>query len=514
MTSLDVYSTRFSGCRNIYPVQIIRPLGKYRVDQQHYLDQFLTDTCINHCHIAAFVADSQKRSMAKGAKGHGAYYACEYCESKAQLLNIHDKALTRKKKDLHEEKKNISTQLSVARDNNDQNQIRILESALKNITESIKSINKKNNIIVWPASSLNGPKRTNEKVNEILEKIENGEILCSDEAKGIIKRSLFLDIPYFNYVLDIPCEYLHGVCLGVVKRMIILTFNVGETRQRNTTRRLSDISQFNRLISLIKFVREFSRRARSLDISVMKGQEYRNIIIIFFPVVIDCIEENAKERRLWLLLAYLIRACVLPDVEFQNIHASVITYCGKHFYELYEALFGARNCSYYTHIIGSHMPEMRVHGPLTLTSAFGFESFYAELRHAFTPGTISPLKQIMEKIFLKRSIAHHCCQSSIFFSHKETPLECNSFIYTFVDNNYHFFKIMSVDKDNLECCKVGKYPTIFPETPTLNWEKIGVFEAGGISEETIQINKKDVCGKVIKVNNLFITCPTNVLREK
>ena len=36
--------------------------------------------------------------MAKGAKGHGAYYACEYCESKAQLLNIHDKALTRKKK--------------------------------------------------------------------------------------------------------------------------------------------------------------------------------------------------------------------------------------------------------------------------------------------------------------------------------------------------------------------------------------------------------------------------------
>lgn len=210
----------------------------------------------------------------------------------------------------------------------------------------------------------------------------------------------------------------------------------------------------------------------------------------------------------------MVRACVLPQDEYQNIDRAAIPYCGKHFYETFEALFGARNCAYYTHIIGAHMPESRAHGPLTLTSAFGFESFYGELRHAFTPGTTSPLKQIMEKILLKRSISHHCCESSIFFSEKDSPLECNSYIYTYVQNDYHFFKIRSVDNEFLECFKVGKYQKKFPETPTLNWDKVGVFEAGGISDEITQIEKKKVSGKLLKVNNLLITCPNNVLREK
>ena len=348
----------------------------------------------------------------------------------------------------------------------------------------------------------------------IVNKIENKDILSIDEAKGIMGRSLLLDIPYFDYVLDAPVEYLHGVCLGVVKRMLILTFNVGEVRHRNTTRKLSDVTKFNILMATVKMVREFSRRARNLDLTVMKGQEYRNIIFLYFVIVIDCIEVNAKERRLWLLLAYLIRACMIPDIEFNTLDKSVIEYCSKNFYDLYEKLFHERNCTYYTHIIGCHMPEVRTHGPITHTSAFGFESFYGELRHSFTPGTISPLKQALEKTLLKRMISPHCCKSSIFFSPKETPLESNCFVYTFTDTKYHIFKIKAVQNNVLECLKVGKYQATFNETPTLSWEKIGVFEVGGISEEVVLLNKNEIAGKVLKVQNYFLTCPNNVLLEK
>ena len=252
---------------------------------------------------------------------------------------------------------------------------------------------------------------------------------------------------------------------------------------------------------LVLSPREFSRRARNLDLSVMKGQEMRNIIIVFFPIVIECIEGTAKERRLWLLLAYLVRACILPNDEFDELVMSVLKYCGDQFYDLYEKLFGVSNCAYYTHMIGSHMPEIRCHGPLTLTSAFGFESFYGEVRHSFTPGTISPLKQILQKVLLKRSISHHSCNSPIFFSPKDGSMESNSYIYTFTDKKYEFFKIKSINNDLFECSKVGKYPHTFPETPTLNWEKVGVFQVGGISEDTEQIQKKNVAGKIVKVNN-------------
>ena len=513
INTLDVYSARFSGCYNVYPLQIIRPIGKFRIDHQKYLDNFLTDLCSNNCVIHSFIGDNPKRAIARAAKSHSGYYACEYCESKGQLLNTQDTCLANKKKELHKQKNIIISRIEIARENNVSEEIETLTAVLKSITDAIKTLNSKNNNIVWPSSSYNGTERTKEKVLDISDKIDSHEILSLDEAKGITGRSLFLDIPYFNIVNDAPAEYLHLVCLGTVKRLIELTFNVGENRQRNTTRKLSSTAQFNKLISQVLVHREFSRRVRNLDFSVMKGEEFRNILIFFFPIVIKCIEPRAKERRLWLVFAYMIRACILPNNEYNLINPDVVKYCCQQFYTLYEKLFHARNCSYNTHVMCSHLPKIRLHGPLTLTSAFGFESFYGEMRHSFTPGTASPLKQILEKILIKRTLSHHCCKRPIFFSPKDSAMESNSYVYTFTDNEYQFYKIMSIQDDNFECKSVGKYEAAFTETPTLNWSKVGVFRAGGISEENHYIQKENVSGKVIKVDNLFITCPNNVLEE-
>ena len=375
-------------------------------------------------------------------------------------------------------------------------------------------MNQKNNKIVWPASTMNGNERNNENVTEISNKIEAGQSLSIEESKGINGRSLFLDIPYFNIALDFPAEYLHSTCLGLGKRTLQLTFDVGESRQRNTTRKLSSTKDFNKLMSKIQVFRECSRRARNLDFSVMKGQEYRNILLFYFKLVVNCIEEDEQERKLWFLFAYMIRSCVLPNNEYQNIDPAVVQYCAKCFYELYEQLFGARNCSYNTHVVLSHINKIRVHGPLTLTSAFGFESFYGELRNSFTPGTTSPLKQIMSKIIIKRTISPHCCRPTIFYSAKETPLESNAYIYTFKDNEYFFHKIVHIESDTFYCNNIEKLEATFPEIPTLNWSKVGVFTAGQINQEITIVEKEDIAGKIMRVDNLLITCPINVLEEK
>ena len=464
--------------------------------------------------IQCFIGDNPKRAFARFSKAHSSYFPCEYCEACGKLLSVEDKSLKMKKNALQKQKSNVLNKIAIAQTNKDSIEVQSLTSVLSSINEAIKTLNRKNNNIVWPSSTQEGTIRTVENVKAVVERIEQQEELSLEESKGIMGRSLFLEIPYFNYVLDIPVEYLHGVCLGVVKKVVELTFNVGDNRQRNTSRKLSSSDQFNRLMIEVLVVREFSRRARNLDFSVMKGQEFRNIILFFFLIVLRCLEPQAKERRLWLLLAYSIRACILPNNEYEQIDPSILTYCGQQFYKLYEQLFHARNCAYYTHVISTHMPLIRTHGPLTLTSAFGFESFYGEMRNSFTPGTISPLKQIMTNILLKRNISSHCCKPSIYYSPKDTARESNSYIYTYQDNKYDFFKIMSVDDDSLNCCKVGKYKAAFPETPTLNWANVGVFKAGGVSDEMVEIEKKNVAGKVLRVQNHFLTCPINVLEEK
>ena len=298
--------------------------------------------------------------------------------------------------------------------------------------------------------------------------------------------------------------------------MLELTFAVGENRTRMTNRRLTHPSVFNALIRSLKLFREFSRRVRELDFAVLKAQEMRNIILFLFPIIVQCIEPEAKERRLWLLLAFMLRSCIVPNAEYENISKPEIENACKQFYQLFEKLFSSKNCSYSVHIIASHLLLIRSQGPFTETSAFIFENFYGEMRKSFTPGTVSTLKQIMQKVYLKRSLSYHCCQKSIHYSPKDTPLEQNSLIYLYINGVYHMYKITTIDEDNsniFHCNVQGNIEIEFEEATDLDWSKVGVFREGAIGNEDILINKKDIAGKVLRVASLLITCPRNVLNE-
>ena len=93
-----------------------------------------------------------------------------------------------------------------------------------------------------------------------------------------------------------------------------------------------------------KVPREFSRRCRKLDLSVLKAQELRNIVLFYFPYVIASLSEN-KEKKLWLLLSFSIRAAILPLKEI-NFDIEIISQYMSEFYTLYEEMYGPRNCTY------------------------------------------------------------------------------------------------------------------------------------------------------------------------
>ena len=112
-----------------------------------------------------------------------------------------------------------------------------------------------------------------------------------------------------------------------------------------------------------------------------------------------------------------------------------IQYSCCQYYTKYEKIMGASNCTYSVHLICSHLLQMREKGPLTSHSAFPFEEFYSQLRHSFCPGTISPLKQMVQNVLLKKTLASHKCERSIYLSPKDTVLENNSQIYCFEKKN-------------------------------------------------------------------------------
>ena len=162
----------------------------------------------------------------------------------------------------------------------------------------------------------------------------------------------------------------------------------------------------------------------------------------FFPIVVECIEIQAKERRLWLLLAYMIRACVLPNVEFANVCRNMLKEVCEKFYALYEQLFGVKNCTYSVHVIGSHLQKIRGDDSLTESSAFKYENFYSEIRNSFAAGTKSTLKQIFQRTLLKRSLSFHSCSVPIFFKPNDTNMESNNLVYIYKNDQYHMYNCL------------------------------------------------------------------------
>ena len=399
--------------------------------------------------------------------------------------------------------------------------------------EERKKLKKKH--LVWPSSTRHGNLRNINTIWDISTAIATGrnsdeesEELTREEKLGIVGPSLLLTQPNFNLIKNIPCEYMHSVCLGVVKRLLQLTFKLSVARSKVSTRKLSAPSKFNDLIRDVRVPHEFSRRVRHLDLAIMKAQELRNVILFFFPLVLQCIEDtHPQEHIVWLTLSFMIRACTLPNNEFIHVDKNCIKLCAEQFYTIFNEVFGSQNCSYSIHVVSSHLLQIRGDNPLTFNSAFKFESFYSEMKNCFKPGTTSTLKQLFSNVLMKRIVEYHTCQTTLFLKADKAqktngPIvaqakECNDLIYTCDDtsNDHIIYKIMKINDDNsLSCVRYGQYSVKFPLVPNLNWSSVGVYRAGPTCSIPCNIPRHLVKGKVIRVGIYLITCSSNILREK
>lgn len=528
----DAFSITFGSCTKVYPLRLIRPINKFKYDEQKEIKNVIDDIVQNSIIITCAVCDNPKRAILRCALCHSSTYACEYCEASAVLVQdvlISSTTKSIKKKyDLR--RKSLQNTIDFLKESpgtteskrRDELKIAELTNTLNDLEREeeteINNVNKKR--LAWPYSTINGILRTTDLIKYIVRKIERNEELTKHEKKGFKGASHLLNLENFNFINCIHAEYMHLACLGTTKRLVELTFDVGEVRKKTSKRKLSEASKFNHEIRKVQVFREFSRRCRNLDLSIIKAQEYRNIILFMYPIVIDCIDSNyPKEKIVWLNLAYILRACVLPNIEFNCIDKENIKRACNKFYSLFEKCFGEINCTYSVHVTSAHILRVRGDEPLTARSAFKFESFYSEMKNLFHPGSSSTLKQILQNTLMKRSLESHSCSKPIKYSCVKNPntgLENDSMIYIFNEKKTHdFYSINKINENNtFQCTLQGRFEHNCPLTPEIDWSSVGVYKVGPSSSTVKTIKKSEIHGKVIKVKDYLLTCPINVLQEQ
>lgn len=446
---------------------MIRPNEKYRYEEHEELCNVIADINSSVIILDTCVCDNPKRCKLRMAKSCSGTHGCEYCEAPA--ITFKDHTMTKSQ-------------------------------------------------LTWPPSTMNGRPRTITGIRRIVNSIEDeDQELTKDYLKGIKGRSILLDQENFDIIHDLPTEYMHLVCLGTVKRIVVFTYKIGKDKNRVTKRKRCDPKLFNDIISTIQVTREFSRRCRNLDTGVYKAQEYRNVLLFFFPIILKNIPENhKKERQLWLSLVFMIRSCVVPNCEFENVSIATIHSACELFYNLYFELFDQRNCCYSIHTMSSHLMKIRGNVPLTERSAFRFEAFYAEMKKLFKAGTSSPLKQILQNAYMKRALEPHVCEKNIFYEPQKNnnTLENNSLVYTYKDKKHEFYVICSIENDVFTCKRQGKFEFKSNLLPNYDWKSVGVYRRGPIGPDFLNISKNQIHGKFLYVLDIMVTCPTNVLNEK
>lgn len=420
-------------------------------------------------HIRCIVADAPKRAELRCVKNHQAYYGCDLCKMKAVPF-----------KNKKERSKPAWTGTKV--DN-----LRTHEWTLQMVQQ------------------LESLKKSKKKVEE-----KDLERLC-----GIRGRSVLFDFGYLDVVYDVPPEYMHFVCLGIVKILSTLTFAFSGNRYRRfssgNAKRIP-VSRINSELLKIRVPSEFSRKIRGLDPADWKAEEYRNLILFYFPVLftVASSSRDAESLKIWLTLAFLIRAYVLPEKEFKFVSKSLLQQCQRRFIQKIRKVHGEYNCLYNFHMI-LHLDLIRQHGPLSKTSSFPYESMFSKIRDSFVPGTPNPVKQIFQTMYHRQRLGH-ICKKAVSMAPHETSMTDDSLAYIFnPKGHYEFFKINGVCKETrlLECKEIY----VLERENELPFEKIGVFIIQCISSETVLKQKADLSGKVIRVGKYVLSIPNGVLRE-
>lgn len=193
-------------------------------------------------------------------------------------------------------------------------------------------------------------------------------------------------------VESFPLGYMHLVCLGVVKKLIVNLWSCGKPATKLSFSQISHVSKL--LTDLAGSVPvEFNCKPRSLSEAKMwKATELRQFLFYTGPVVLKQILDG---NRYLNFLSLHVSMTILSSNKFADLldYAEVLL---KYFVETFITLYGKEHVSHNIHNLLHITNDVRKFGPLDKFSAFSFENYMQVLLKLIRKQD-KPLEQIVRR---------------------------------------------------------------------------------------------------------------------
>lgn len=212
-----------------------------------------------------------------------------------------------------------------------------------------------------------------------------------------IKDTIFNEVPQFGCVSNVPLDYMHLVCLGVTKKLL-LAWLKGSKKVRLSKN--SRIELTNRILDFYKHIpRDFStRRPKKIKhiLKTWKAHDYRQFLLYFGPVVLkDLLPKELYDHFLLLHVAISILAnpSLSQDESFQDHAQKLLEKFVRDAEKHYSITFMSHNVHNLLHLVD----DVKKYGALDVFGAFKFENFIGRVKKYVRKAEL-PLQQISRRL--------------------------------------------------------------------------------------------------------------------
>lgn len=203
--------------------------------------------------------------------------------------------------------------------------------------------------------------------------------------------------PFLNLNVDMvrqfPIEYMHMVCLGVMKRLLNIWVN-----DRSNGLKADQIAEMDQRITQYKqnYPKEFNRKGRNLiDLPRWKATEYRAFLLYSGPLILkDMLPADKYDH--FMVFHTCIRILLSP-----SSRTAEYEFAGqwlKYFVDHFGHLYGTHHLVYNVHSL-IHIADDCIYfqGSLDKFSAFPFENFLGKMKRLLR-GSRKPMAQLYKRL--------------------------------------------------------------------------------------------------------------------
>ena len=217
----------------------------------------------------------------------------------------------------------------------------------------------------------------------------------------------------FGELISVPdnvqIDWMHSVCEGVLKRQLFTRWFSSESATENYSL-LTIIEELDDIILKVKVSHDLSRTPRSfIDRKKWKASEFRFFLLFSgLPCLRQAVVLGGLPPDNFYHFALLTTAMRhLHSGSATSVSVDIAQLLLDNFVRLFPIFYGSRRvCTYNNHAL-RHMPKQVLDNcPLSLTSAFVFDSFIAQLKRLFS-GTRGIPRQMVDRFGVTQSYKAH-----------------------------------------------------------------------------------------------------------